>query len=165
MVQTCQIEHTVFDHNCKYCKSLQNEWYSYLENTGFTDIENAKGDIRDHKNTLDLVAKKDFQTSTQFEAKQSYYQWARSKLNDGRFDSDISKLIWEDFSDGVSTRQIGTRLGIDQSWVVRKIKKTEEYLEAQSTGSGASQLDLFFWGAPWNYFKWKSWNKKRQKAA
>lgn len=93
----------------------------------------------------------DFQTQSTFEAKQSYYSWARSKANDGRFDSEKSSLIWELHSEGMARREIAPQVGYEHSWISRKIKKIEKYLKAQSLGSGSSQLDLFFWSSPWDY--------------
>lgn len=112
------------------CRELRSEWYQYLEKTGFTDIESLSGQVIDHKTQIDLAYRKDFHTQAQFEAKQNYYQWARGKLNDGRFNSERDKLIWEYHADGVSSRQISPRIGLEQSWLVRKINKIKEQLES-----------------------------------
>lgn len=137
MVQMCQTGHTVFNDSCKSCRILKSEWYDYLGRAGFTDIENSHGDIIDHKTGLDFIAKNDFHTQIQFDAKQNYYQWARSKLHDGNFQDDRDKLIWELHVEGVSSRQISPRVGLEQSWTVRKINKIKDYLKDQLEAIGS----------------------------
>ena len=128
MSQPCQAGHQIFQPTCKKCRDLRSEWYQYLEKTGFVDIENLNGDIIDHKTPLDLIKFKDFQTAHQFQAKQNYYQWARSKLSSAQFKTTKDKLIWEHHSEGLSTRQISPRVGLEQSWTCRRINKIKTYL-------------------------------------
>lgn len=110
---------------------LRNEWYEYLKSNGFTDIE--RGDyLTDHKSIIDLQALKDFQTHSAYEARVSYYQWAREKLNDGSFSSERDKLIWEYHAEGLSRRQISPRVGYEHSYISRKIKGIAEYLKNQA---------------------------------
>lgn len=114
---------------CPSCKALRQEWYQTLTEEGFFDIEkqdrlrttNASHEIR-----------KDLQTTMQFDARCSYYQWARNKLNEGRFDSTKDRLIWQYHSEGVSRREMSPKVGLEQSWVTRKIHKIESYLKMQA---------------------------------
>lgn len=116
---------------------MQREWYALLPANGFTDIENRNGDLIDHKTTLDFISRKDAHTAIQFEAKQSYYQWARTKLNDGKFRSDRDKFIWECHTEGLSTREISPIVGLQQSWLVRKINKIKSHLTTQLDAIGS----------------------------
>lgn len=96
----------------------------------FEDIE--RGDqLTDEKGAPNL-RRKETQHPEVFHAKQSYYQWARSKLNDGRFESQKDQLIWEYHAEGLSRRQISPRIGLEGSWVTRKIKRIENYLTIQA---------------------------------
>lgn len=75
-----------------------------------------------------------------FHSQLSYYQWAQSKLNDARFDSERDKLIWECHSEGWSTRRIAPQVGLDQSWVVRKINRIKDSFKA--LGSMSMELGI-----------------------
>lgn len=126
----CQTGHTVFLESCNACKSLKSEWYQYLNNTGFIDAEDSNGDFIDDKfQAARRSAHIDFNTQIQFDAKFSYYQWAREKLNYGEFRSDTDKLIWEYHSKGLSTRDISPRIGLEQSWTARKVARIKTYLK------------------------------------
>lgn len=72
-----------------------------------------------------------------FQQRVNYYSWAKAKLNDGRFDSERDKLIWEYHADGLSTRQISPRVGLEQSWCVRKINKIKTKLATQFEALGS----------------------------
>lgn len=110
------------------------DWYNHLARTGFNDIENSKEEIVDRK-IRDFVQVRDLQSVDAYQARYSYYQWAREKLNDGRFTSVTDKLIWECHAEGVSQRDISPRVGLSQPWIARKLEKIEEYLKIQVTGS------------------------------
>lgn len=129
--QLCQAGHTIFRENCRPCKTLKKEWYTHLKSEGFTDIE-KKDDLVDHKNVLDLIYKQNYQTTVQFEAHRSYYQWAESKLNDGRFDSTKDRMIWECHAQGMTRRSIEPIVGHKHSWITKKIHRIEEYLKYQA---------------------------------
>lgn len=119
-------KHSILNNSCKDCKDLKKEWDEYLEKMGFEDIEKSKIFFADHKSIFDLVYRKDFQTQTTFDAKVSYYSWARTKLQQESFTSTTDKIIWESHTEGQSTRQIGSKIGFDQSWIVKKLKKIRE---------------------------------------
>lgn len=104
---------------------MREQWYSHLTEDGFTDIEDTTTQGEPYIPT-------DLRTSLQFEAKFSYYQWAREKLNQGRFDSTKDRLIWQYHAEGVSRREMSPRVGLEQSWITRKIHKIENYLKTQA---------------------------------
>lgn len=116
---------------------------------GFKDIEIGEDLL---ENCFEVKGKHN-QTEDTFKANQNYYSWARSKVNEGRFDSTKSQLIWEYHSEGMPRRQIAPRVGYEHSHISRKIQKITRYLKAQATGSGSQQLDLFFWSTPWEFVK------------
>lgn len=119
----CQAGHRILKETCKDCRALRSEWYEYLEHSGFTDIEDSIG-LKDRGSLQALESK-----SAIFHSQQNYYQWARSKLNDGRFNSETDRLIWEYHTEGLSKRQIAPRIGLEQSWTGRKINLIKSYLK------------------------------------
>ena len=72
--------------------------------------------------------------------RRSYYLWAAQKLNESRFRSETDKLIWEMHAEGYSRRAIAPRIGLEHSWITRKIHKIEMYLKCASTSFVASVL-------------------------
>lgn len=129
MGQMCQTGHTVFRKSCKSCLEIRADWYLQLQINGFKDIENLEEDFVDRNSLAARCTHIDFHTKIQFDAKRSYYQWARDKLIDGKFRSDTDKLIWEYHSEGISTRTISPRVGLNQSWTARKVARIRTYLK------------------------------------
>jgi hypothetical protein len=121
--------HKILQWKCKACQSLKNEWYEYLQKTGFVDIERITDNLKIHN---------DFQTINNFQAKQNYFQWAKEKLNNTEFHSQRDKLIWEYHSDGLSSRKMSPRIGLEQSWLFRKVNQIKDYLT--QIGSMSCQL-------------------------
>lgn len=121
----CQRGHTIFSHSCKACRNLKNEWYSYLAASGFEDHE-KDGQLKVTVNSHQTA--KDWQDETLFHSRVNYYQWARSKLNDGGFTSERDKLIWECHTEGLSSREIAPRFDIHQSNIVRAVNRIKNSL-------------------------------------
>lgn len=139
----CLKGHLVLNHKCSYCRSLKSKWDRALSESGFVDIErNLK--LVNAQTTTPLESLRDFQSTAAFNARVSYYQWARSVLNTGRFDSSKDRRIWEDYAEGLSTRKISKRIGFEQSWVVRKIHKIQHSLINQIVGSISMSKSVFF---------------------
>jgi hypothetical protein len=137
--------------NCPQCRALRKSWYAKLKNEGFEDVE-LEQRTTDHKETLDLIYRKDFHSSLTFQAKTSYFLWANQMLNCGNFDSFRDKMIWEYYAEGLSHREISKRVGLERSWCTRKIKAIEEKQKVDSVCSGSMQTCLFFWAeadSPW----------------
>lgn len=136
---TCQ--HQIFEPMCSSCKSLQIIWYKKAEESGFEDVEKNNNNIRD------LLKLQDCQTPEMFQAKMSYYQWARSKAYDGMkncwFRSEIDRKIWEGHAEGNSRRTIAEEIGLDDSWIAKKIKRIRRDFETGSISSITFQLSLF----------------------
>jgi hypothetical protein len=131
-MKMCKQGHTILNKRCCDCKTLQVEWYNYLSYEGFEDIES-----RPYKNSeaYYLKFKKDFSSQDCLEAKTSYFCWAREKLYSGNFKSDRDRMIWEYHTEGLSTRQISPRVGLEQSWIVRRIHRIENYLKTGLSSS------------------------------
>lgn len=128
MEQTCKKGHLIFNNRCRACHSIKKEWYSYLEESGFTDIEISRKRC-DRTDLLDLSDKTQFQTQTAFYAEKTYYQWASEKASTAKFNSITDRLIWECHSEGISRRDIAPRVGLEGSWVSRRIQKIRKQLE------------------------------------
>lgn len=128
--ERCEAGHSTLREGCKSCRSLKRSWDQRLIKSGFTDIEKDCR-IIDHKTSLDLVYRRDFQTTFQLEARQSYYQWAREKAQLGEFKNHKDKLIWESYAEGLSSREIGKMVGLEFSWTARKISFIRDYLKDQ----------------------------------
>lgn len=118
----------IFKEACRDCKTLRTEWYEYLAASGYEDPDPLDST---ELPALRVYEIKDFQSTAQFEAKKGYHDWARSKVNDGKFQSVSDKLIWECHADGMPRRQIAPRVGLEHSWISRKINRIENYLKEQ----------------------------------
>lgn len=122
--QMCSQGHLIFNEKCRACRDLRREWYGYLNRTGFVDVE---------KQTFSVGPRSsEFLEVNTYNAKLHYYSWAQSMLHYGQFRSTQDRIIWEHHSEGLSRRQIAPRVGLEQSWVTRKIQKIEGYLKAQT---------------------------------
>jgi hypothetical protein len=138
----CQKGHTILKNTCKSCREIKARWDNQLESSGFVDIEDGEF-FTDHRSAQDLAQRRDFQTQDVFAATCSYYAWARSKLSEGYFTSYRDQRIWELHSEGLSRRKISPIVGLEGSWITRKIHKIEEYLQTGSVCSMSCQLALF----------------------
>ncbi len=128
--RTCKAGHTLFLENCKQCKALRKEWYGFLKDNGFYDIENNKKYL-DAGSPTELHLRKDFSTEDTFKAKQSYYSWAREMNERAEFQSTRDKMIWEYHAEGLSRRKIAPMVGLEGSWVMKKIHRIENYIKEQ----------------------------------
>ena len=80
-------------------KTQKEIWYKKLEESGFKDIEDDKGQLKrtSTSRNIPLVA---------WTAKLDYFQMATNFLEDYKFNSEIERLIWEYHSEGLSVREI-----------------------------------------------------------
>lgn len=118
----CEAGHSILQDSCRSCKRLKKEWYSYLTNTGFDDIE--KG-LRLAQPTEELGLRIDFQTQITFNAKLDYYLWTEQCLTNCSFETMVDRIIWQYHTEGYSSREIAPIVGFSQPWIVRKLKKIE----------------------------------------
>ena len=125
---SCARGHIILKQSCKCCKSFRSDWENQLMMSGFQDIESGNG-FTDHGSAEEIVQRhKDFHDSNAYEARMSYYQWAREKATVGAFREKVDQEIWEMHAEGISQRQIGPIIGLSQSWLSRKINRIERYL-------------------------------------
>lgn len=109
--------------------ALKKEWYNKLKETGFDDIEHSNGSLKqlhsskflsDHNGSASIEHTQHFN-----KYKAEYYRLATHFLNDHKFESKVEKFIWHLHSEGVSTRDIVSRLsdlGVKKTrWPVRVV--------------------------------------------
>jgi len=137
--QLCQAGHSIFQSKCPKCKGLQREWYNTLANTHFTDIE-RNGKLITTKDSHFIRV--DFQTSYQFEAKRSYYQWAEAKAESEKLNNPKDKTIWFHHAQGKNTCEIAPLVGLNQSNVYRRIEKLEHVLNETTYAIGSTAMVL-----------------------
>lgn len=71
-----------------------------------------------------------FNSEVMFEARVSHYSWASEMVEKGQFETPKDKMIWENYSEGLSRTQIAERIGLERSWINRKISMIEKYLKS-----------------------------------
>jgi hypothetical protein len=120
---------------------LKSEWADYLKRAGFEDIE-AGDSLIEPLGSSNFTKLTGNQSQEVFSAQLNYYQWARSKLNDGHFHSDRDKLIWEYHTEGMSLRKMEERVEFNYSWISRKIKKMKTYLSEQAEAIGSMSMQM-----------------------
>lgn len=125
-------KHLVLNRSCKNCCALKAKWYSKLNDSGFDDIEKENEDISNRGSLSDIALLKDFQTLDVFEAKRHYYAWASSMLIVGIFKDRRDKKIWQLHIEGISRRKIAPKVGLEHSWISRRLKRIEKYLKGEN---------------------------------
>jgi len=125
-LSTCPQGHLKLNHLCPDCKNIKKQWTLYLKFEGFDDIETK---TYDNHETKRLKVLNSFKSAEAVEAKINYYSWAREKVHTGSFKDDRDRMIWEYHVEGLSRRQISPRVGLEQSWITRRIHKIESYLK------------------------------------
>lgn len=94
-------------------KKLQDKWYKKLEKSGFEDIEQADGNLKQWHSQYFITRHTTFEgksswnkkkklDATWFTSQEEYYQLAGAFLHDHEFSSKTEKLIWEMHSNGMS---------------------------------------------------------------
>lgn len=94
----------------KSFKNLKKEWYKKLEQSGFKDAET--------EHYLKEWDSHYFQSRIEpdlFDIKQTYFYQAEQFLQTDSFDSNLDREIWRLHSDGLSYREICTRIKATQT--------------------------------------------------
>jgi len=114
---------------------LKKEWYEHLENVGFKDIEedysdSAKACLKRWDSYYFTAKSHGSSTASSelFQSKRDYYYYANQFLNEGEFESETVKKIWELHSNGISIRDISkhmletysVKMSRDRVWKVLK---------------------------------------------
>lgn len=136
MDQLCRKGHTIFKEKCPSCTELRKEWYTTLQQTGFTDIEVNRKTL--HQSPFDLNNRSDVRDVVKFEAKQNFYIWAQRQAEEAKFHSPVDAKIWSQYSNGITFRSMESSIGLDHTWIYRKVKKIENYLKEQGRSLIAS---------------------------
>lgn len=88
-------------------KKLKAKWDKKLASTGFNDIENADGSLKasTHPRTIALALQEK-------EERDAYYTIASQLLHTHPFANAVEKKIWEMHCEGISIRDIMSKLKI-----------------------------------------------------
>lgn len=122
--------------NKKELIALQKEWYKKLKEDGFQDIEyfdsnmEAK-DMMYREATKFAIASVDTFTSTE-----QYYIEARQFLHSHSFLSNRDKIVWTNYTDGLSYRKIGEIVGLSAASIMSIVKRIEKIMLEQRLNSG-----------------------------
>lgn len=112
-------------------KRLKARWYKKLEKAGFEDLEYAKHEYGAIKPDISGTHPDGNPASLKLqimETTQNYFEWAMRMLNEANFKNRKHKRIWQLHSEGLSTRDIGAKVGLEWSWIAREIKYIRKYL-------------------------------------
>lgn len=108
--------------------------------SGFEDIEQDPRNLDGGAHKA-MYVQKNFTDHT-FDAKISYYSWAQEKAAKGNFKSKTDQFLWEYHAEGLSTRQISPRIGLEQSWTSRKIAKIRTYLQEMQESMASMSMQM-----------------------
>lgn len=122
----CKSGHSIFKETCPSCISMKKEWYSYLNRSGFEDVERGLNLVT---RTEELFKRSDFNNLTTFNAKRDYYSWAQECLTTCSFDSMIDRLIWQHHAEGYMASEITPIVGLSNKWINRKIQRIESKIK------------------------------------
>lgn len=112
-------------------KKLQAIWSEKLQEAGFKDIEDKKGNLTDHQNISDFNRRIGFRSDSYIQIR-DYYIWATQMANTGIFKSRTDEMIWLMHSEGKSSREISEHVCLAQNTVCLRIKRIREELIDQS---------------------------------
>lgn len=79
-------------------KKLKYEWYKKLQESGFTDIEDENGNIKEIRSRVG--------GGNSVVSYTEYYEIATHYGINGRFDNEFESRVWQYFCDGLSVRKI-----------------------------------------------------------
>lgn len=106
----------------KNLKTLTKTWYKKLKDSGFNDIEQENGLLKDYSNRFyrsqfkedsgDSLENKIQSKTLINEAKEEYYRLAGQFLHEHNFNSLVDRHIWKSHSEGLSSRAISKNLRI-----------------------------------------------------
>jgi hypothetical protein len=103
-------------------KQLQNKWSKILKDSGFVDIENNKGNIKEWSRSLFQKKGQYLTELTKQSAKQDYYRLAGHFLYEFTNFTEANKPLWDMHSQGMSIREISKVTGVGKSTVGSMLK-------------------------------------------
>jgi len=112
-------------------KSLQDEWYKKLEESGFHDIESPSGLLRSRTVPHNMETKTEIEQDAIFE----YYSMCTAFLWNHKFEKPLDRIIWEYYSNGLTCVEIADTLNktglykTSKSAVHRVTQKLEQQMK------------------------------------
>lgn len=98
---------------------LRTAWYRKLRESGFRDVERADGSIADsHRLTWALGM-----GPLILQARSEYFSAAASYLAEATFPTQTERRIWAMHADGVTIREIASKVGHLKDFVWRRVVK------------------------------------------
>lgn len=109
-------------------KALQAKWKKKLKDSGFEDIEDGKGNLKEY-HSYRYNSKK---IKRGFFEKQRYYELAGQLLHSFPFSSPRNKAIWAMHVDGRSNADIADKLDISDEAVERVIRHLAGHIKHEN---------------------------------
>ncbi len=128
--------------NSKEFKKLQAKWYKKLKNSGFEDIEDTKGYLKEWSSKY----LKKSNGGVKAKAKEEYYRLTGQFLYDHKFESPLEKRIWRMHAEGMSGESItailkAKKVNIYHNKVKRIIKNLANLMVTKFTGKKDGSTD------------------------
>ena len=111
----------------KLSKTLRQLWEQKLKDSGFIDIEQTFGTVRQLKQYEAHYFYERY-TPEEFSAKQKYFEQLRAATHRLKFSSDRHKYVWKLYAHGIPIRQIAAKSGYNRRSVDRLLKKYKKEL-------------------------------------
>lgn len=106
-------------------KRLKIIWDRKLKRSGFKDLEDAKGNLKEFVSSR--YKHKEFIT---YFAQERYYQLADQLLNDYDFSSSEDKMMWRLHCEGKTINTIATKISKSESYVFSFIEDMAKLVKA-----------------------------------
>jgi hypothetical protein len=94
-------------------KSLENEWYQRLEESGFHDIENRDnpdGMLKTDRSVVEFDETRIESVGFRSEARALYFRNGAEVLKSYPFENETHRRIWQLHMDGLSNREIARKI-------------------------------------------------------
>ena len=101
-------------------KALQKQWYKKLAQTGFRDIEDGNGNLRNLSTKLTSV------DPGHAGMTQEYYEAARALMHTNYLKDIKTKIVWGQHSEGSTIESISKKTGLSLFKVAAIIHETEQ---------------------------------------
>lgn len=111
-------------YNTKEFEALHKEWQKKLEDSGFVDVEQADGHLKQYHASLFRRKK----TKTFNSTKKEYYRIAGQFLHMHRFKNQLEHDIWSAHCVGKSFREIGEVKNISEQKVRRTVERIRKIM-------------------------------------
>ena len=103
-------------------------WRLKLKHSGFNDIEDSVGNLKEHHAHKFRSKRK---SHTEIVVKERYYQLASQLAHSHKFDSDLDHAVWALHANGKYESEIADMLGITKSKAHRIIANVRKLLSSK----------------------------------